>query len=211
VKPVATPEEEAAAEATIRVERADLINRAVKLIKPTAERREECVDAVVGAIYRVPNFFKEKVHDVYYSKTKVAKRVAGQLGLALRKVEALMRNPALDHDLRQTTIDPAELLRLARRCEEAAKTPSGDVPPMKPTAKLSAVIAAYYLMRIHAAERETVADATKGSRFCRLAALLYGTLPHGDPNADLSSQCKAYVRPFRAAGVIAKRKTRGTK
>jgi hypothetical protein len=52
--------------------------------------------------------------------------------------------------------------------------------------KRLAVAEAYQLLQKYGSKRVT---ATKGSKFCRVAALLYG-----DPEADLINQCKAYVR-----------------
>lgn len=171
----------------------DLVRRGVALLKPAADLRDDCRQAVEVALLEVPGTVDDVTHREY-SKTKPAKRAAAQLAVALRKLAAAVKNEDLDDDLRPSTVDANELVRLAHQCEKAATIPSGKTPRRKTLTKDLSAFWAYNLMLEYAGATEAE-NAKKGSRFCQLAALLFG-----EPAADLSNQCKAMIRRRKKSG-----------
>lgn len=170
---------------------ADLVRRAVALINPAADLRDEAKDAVSSALLDMPGVLDETLQPDWW-KTKPAKMAASRLAVAARRLAAALRDADLDDDLRPSNISADELTQLARRCDALVATPSGKTPRMKTWRKGLAVYYAYGLMQDYADPPSAVEDAKKGSRFCRLAAIL-----SGDPSADLHRGCRARLRDLR--------------
>jgi hypothetical protein len=107
----------------------------------------------------------------------------------LRRVEAALENKELDSALKGVARMrfPSERVReLARCCEDCAAARTGKLIRKRAAAKVGAVEHAMRLMIEYAMPYSEADNIKKGSRFCKLAALLFGS-----PAADLSNQCKA--------------------
>jgi hypothetical protein len=180
------------ASSAFRIKHGGAISRAVALIRPRGERQHDaCRDDIELAIFDAW-FPLHALHAVDHPRTKPAKTAARRLARALRRVEVVLKDKTLDFPIEITASFPRdELLKWGLRCENLAKTPSGRLIRRKAEAKRLAVSEAHSLMSRHG----TLDDATKGSRFCRLASLLYETTKaDGWPDADLANQCRAFLR-----------------
>lgn len=173
-------------EEAIRIAYAEPVRRAFALIKPKAEWRDACRDDVETALIEI-KFIIGQLRATSYPRTKLAKLAARRLARTLRRVETVLKDKNLDFYI-QRFFPRDELLKWKLRCEELAKTPSGNLIRTKAEAKRLAVMEAQSLMWKYGAR----VAATKGSRFCLLAALLYG-----DSKADLHNQCRAALRKKR--------------
>src|SRR5262249_36510496 len=87
---------------------------------------------------------------------------------------------------------PEKISDWIRQCDKLAKTPSGQ-PKKSSDPKLRAAKEALYLMHKYGAHVAT----TKGSNFCRLAAILYG-----DEKADMQHWCRRALKA--SADLVAK-------
>jgi hypothetical protein len=114
--------------------------------------------------------------------TKRAKRAAGSLAAALRRVE--MAADSKDLDMTVMCFPRKIISKWKRHSEKLAKTPSQKPAPNSDAKKRAAEYALGLLRKY-----DKHVATTKGSRFCRLAALLYA-----DPKADLHHQCRAVVK-----------------
>jgi hypothetical protein len=138
----------------------------------------------IGYALFIENFYA-------FGSTKADKRKARQIAKALRRVLVLVRG-FNKPDFPLVSFPFVELTKWKRGFGKMEETPSGKNTRMKSLNKRLAVAEAYHLLQKYGSKRVT---ATKGGKFCRLAALL-----HGDPQADLINQCKAYIRaPKRTA------------
>jgi hypothetical protein len=135
------------------------------------------------------------IEDFYaYGNTKADKTKARQIVKALRRVEVLVRG----FQKPNFPLRGFPFAELAKWKQVFAKTA---VPSSKKNTRLNAlkkrlaVAEAYQLLKDYGpARRRRGRDlpsitATKGGKFCSLAALLYG-----EPKTDLTNQCKAYIR-----------------
>jgi hypothetical protein len=162
-----------------------LANDAVELIAPEARERYECWCGVEDA-------FKEIGYALYLERfcattsTKSQRKVARQLAIVLKRIGNALPELFNDPDFPVRGFPKAELLKWRPILEEIGDSRPRKRPQMNALKKRLAVAEAHQLLRKYSSTRVT---ATKGGKFCRLAALLYG-----DPKADLINQCKAYIR-----------------
>ena len=90
-------------------------------------------------------------------------------------------------------ISPEQITDAVSYCEELRSAPSGKLMRKGAEEKRRAVHCAHALLTKY--NKSEAGNATKGSRFCKLAALLYGT------PVDLHHQCLAALRSFVKNGV----------
>jgi hypothetical protein len=178
-------------EEAIRIAYAEPVRRAFALIKPKAEWRDACRYDVETALIEI-KFIIGQLRANSYPRTKLAKLAARRLVRALRHVETVLKDKNLDFSIKKF-FPRTELLKWAVRCKGLVETPSGKLKRTNAEAKRLAVREANSLMRDYG-EPGAARDTTKGSTFCRLAALLYG-----DPKADLHNQCRAALRKKRGS------------
>jgi hypothetical protein len=166
-----------------------LVRRAVELIEPVEQERDEWCRLDVERAFS-DNRFALYLEDFYaFAKTKSQKKAARQLVSALRRVEIALPKLFNDHRFPPQGFPSHELKKWRSNFTKIAKTPSGKLTRIGAKRKRLAVAEAYKLLQKHSLTRIT---ATKGSKFCQLAALLYG-----DRKADLTNQCKAHIRALR--------------
>jgi hypothetical protein len=120
-----------------------------------------------------------------FGGTKADTGRARQIAKALRRVDNLVRGfNKPNFPLKGFPFD--ELTKWKQVFAKMEKKPSEEATRLNALKKRLAVAEAYQLLQKYGSERVT---ATKGGKFCKLAALLYG-----DPEVDLINQCKAYIR-----------------
>jgi hypothetical protein len=176
------------------IKRSKLIESAVSLIRPTAAKRDACRDDVARVTLQLvceKAFLdgKNKIH------TKEGKLAAGQLASALRRVEYALKAPELDSMLREiggALLRTEKVQDFTETCECFSRRPSPKLSRKAAEGKRVAVHAAHKLLLMYA-DGETVNAAKKGSKFCKLAALLFDS-----PAADLQNQCRAFLRGLTA-------------
>jgi hypothetical protein len=136
-----------------------------------------CVEDISFALL-IENFYA-------FGRTKADKMKARHIAKALRRVDDLVsgfQKPKL-----YLAGFPFEELRKWKRVFAKMEViPSGKITRLNALKKRLAVAEAYQLLQKYSSER---IRAVKGSKFCKLAALLYG-----HPEVDLINQCKAYIR-----------------
>jgi hypothetical protein len=139
----------------------------------------------IGFALFIENFY-------VFGRTKADKGRARQIVKALRRVDDAVRD--FDKPKFPFVGFPFDELRRWKRIfAKMEETPSEEITRLNALKKRLAVAEAYKLLEKYGSKRVT---ATKGGKFCGLAALLYG-----DPKADLINQCKAYIRtPTSTAG-----------
>jgi hypothetical protein len=162
------------------------IKRALKLIKPTREHTESCIDSIEWKMIE-PKFMLDQARIGY--RSKLSRTAARRIVVALRRVLHLLNSRHLDVSLR--FFPRAEIHKWKIHCEELAKANARKFPREKAEGKRLAAAAAYELLYFYQS-REVAEDASDGSRFCKLAALLYG-----EPTANLKNQCRAEIRKNR--------------
>jgi hypothetical protein len=132
----------------------------------------------IGVALFIENFYA-------FGRTKADKGRARQIAKALRRVDDLVRGfNKPNFPLVGFPFD--ELRKWKQVFAKMEEKPSEESPRLNALKKRLAVAGAYQLLQKYGSKRVT---ATKGGKFCRLAALLYG-----DPEADLINQCRAYIR-----------------
>jgi hypothetical protein len=163
----------------------DLVRRALTLIDPKAPARRDCRSDVERADVNIRLAILQGYH-ASVRRTKEAKKAAHRLATALRNVEGRYSDILKHFPVRG--FPRQELWKFRLGFERMANTPSGKLPRAGAEEKRLAVAAAHNLMRKYGAR----ITATQGSKFCRLAALMYRK-----PTADLHTQCKAHIRALR--------------
>jgi hypothetical protein len=166
----------------------ETIDTAIRIIRPTRSRVENCRRAIGGVVYQL------MIVDAYqripdHHKTKPAKKAASRLSLTFRRLERDLKDRNLDPKLARVFREHIPIERLkefSQTCDETSKTPSGKLTRKDTEAKKLAVKQAHRLLKAFASS-DVANDTTKGSRFCRLAGLLYGS------KVNLQHQCKAFV------------------
>jgi hypothetical protein len=176
-----------------RAENADLVRRALSLIEPERQWHDACIEDIEMAIVELQLDVSQLRNDTIHNNSKLAKRAARRLADALRRVEVVLKDKNLDASVHLSF--PRNKLRgWIERCDEKARTPSRKSKRTTAEAKRLAVMRACLLLFKHGTSG-AADDAARGSRFCRLAALLYG-----DPKVDLHNQCAAYLRDRKKWG-----------
>jgi hypothetical protein len=173
--------------------RTDIVHRAVALIDPDEHRRAECVTAVHVALSEI-RVTDAALHRVFDRRSKDAKRAAGRLHGSLHHVLRVLTDPHLpvnlvSHpDLNMTRLEMGHwLMRWQRRIEQE-RSKTGKPFRFPAEKKLLAAGQAHDLLRQF--NREI--SATKGSTFCKLAALLHGT-----PNTNFHNPCRRILDSVR--------------
>jgi hypothetical protein len=131
-----------------------------------------------------------------WGKTKADKRKASQIARALQHVSNLVREfNNMKGDFPLKAFPFAELTKWKQVFDKMAELSSKKNTQLNALKKRLAVAEAYQLLKKYGPARHRRGHdlpsitATKGGKFCRLAALLYGK-----PKTDLTNQCKAYIR-----------------
>ena len=190
--------------------RPDMVRRAVTVIAPAPARRAECEAKVRAAFAMVSN---NPFARMFHGNTKRAKLQAGRLSAVIRRLRATLGHPDLDKHLRSFFPDmdvPGILAKDFARTvplrspddwlqwhetgrwldewlerAEAAQSKKGKTIRLNATKKKQASLHAVHLLKVFKKEISTA----RGSRLCRLAALLYG-----QPRANLQKQCREVLR-----------------
>jgi hypothetical protein len=167
---------------------AELIKEALRILGDGA-RKAGAVQNIrynMQAVQRQKNY---KSSGDYGTLTKPQKTAARRLAAALRRVEVAAKNPNLAFDAQLIFSFDVEGFELMRRAAEAIAYQKLAPPSPADGAKSYAAKAAARLLLKHGLPL----NVTRGGKFCRLAALLYG-----DPKADLFRQCRATAKAARA-------------
>lgn len=174
-----------------RVNKKHLIDEAIKLLKPQSSQREACREEVERVTLRLASTNAWSRHKDLIS-TNDGKAAALRLAKALRIAERALKDLGAYGGVLYRFISREELLDATQYYEEAAKTRSGKLTRKGAKAKAEAVEQAMLLMIDYATPHGEADNIKPGSRFCKLAALLFGK-----PADDLSNQCKAAVSKAR--------------
>jgi hypothetical protein len=157
-----------------RINKAKLIGDIVKLLRPKEQERDACRDDVARVTLHVA-CANALMRAKDQGSTKPGKRAAGQLASTLRRIDAVLKNPALDSMLRafvraQTPADKSK--ELARSAEHFMTAPSGKLTRKTAEEKRLAIEQAHALMIKYSPSEAD--NAGRGSRFCKISAALYG-------------------------------------
>jgi hypothetical protein len=170
------------------------IDAAMAQIDPKIGLKDKCREAVTEAIITTSldgYFRRSKVS----TQTKTGKAALKSLARGFKLIDAALRNESLDPTIKGDVISsflpmpPSGLKDLATFLYELAehKTGRGTLTGEKTKAKKVAIGHAYQLL--YSFTNPSIAgDAKKGSRLCKLSAILLG-----DDKADLSYQCEEYL------------------
>jgi hypothetical protein len=172
-----------------RIKKAKLIDDIVKLLRPTEQERDASREDVARVTLHVA-CANALMRAKDQGSTKPGKRAAGQLASTLRRIDAVLNNPALDSMLRATVRaqTPADKSKeLARSAENFMTAPSGKLTRKTAEEKRFAIEQAHSLMIKYSPS--TAENAGRGSPLCKISAALYGK-----PDSDLSSQCMTFLR-----------------
>jgi hypothetical protein len=190
-----TPEE---ALAEWRNENAKQIDAAVKLLRP--ESRYDVETALIEMKYEY-----RQLRIGFIDKHKPAKLAARDLAKALERVQRLMKNKDLPIQLHLGLPDEA-IEKTLEACKKIATTPSRKIPRKKAELKRLAIRKAAACMSKHPIKRD---NASVRSTLVGLSTILWvvtvsekGTgqgSVYGDPKANLTSQCAAFLREARKA------------
>jgi hypothetical protein len=180
-----------------RIKRAKLIDSAVGIIKPVDVARNVCREDVARVTLGLMGE-KALLSGTNQIHTKDGKLAAASLASALRRVEAALKDPDLDAGLRGIFAwrFPADKVQnFTEDCEHYSTRPSPKLPRKGAEGKRAAVSAAHSLLLKYASGE--AGNPAKGSKFCKLAVVLYGAA-----DADLQSQCRAFLRGLKAAPLL---------
>lgn len=172
-----------------RNKKAKLIDDIVKLLRPKAQERDASREDVARVTLHVA-CANALMRAKDQGSTKPGKRAAGQLASTLRRIDAVLKNPALDSMLRaiaRTQIPADKSKELARIAENFTTAPSRKLTWKTAEEKRFAIEQAYALIIKYSPSEAD--NAKRGSRFCKISAALYGK-----PDSDLSNQCTSFLR-----------------
>jgi hypothetical protein len=172
------------------------IDNAVAIINPQPRQREACREDVERKSLRLFVGVGMMV-TVDLAKTKEGKIVLGKLATVLRKLQGVLVDPNLDGIVAVATvtrhISPEQITDAVSYCEELRRAPSGKLMRKGAEKKRRAVHCAHVLLTKY--NKREAGNAARGSRFCKLAAVLYDY----DKPVDLHHQCLAALREKRGA------------
>lgn len=159
---------------------------AKRIINAPEKKKDAFIRDVLRAMHDIGEAHAERA---FNTKRKSYKIAAGRLALAFRHVERVWTDKTLEFpsELQPNPWTLNKLIELAARCEEIEREPSGVVDRLAAEAKRDAVHHAYRLLKDYEVPISVPNDC-KG-KFCELAELLLN-----EPNTNLKSQCKAYIR-----------------
>jgi hypothetical protein len=180
------------------------VEKVLAIIGPNADRREVERSVFFACVFilRVKSFKEDKEKGRFGIATDAQKKVARRFAVELRRLARTVRNPNLikqslkDDEGNWTSEDPedfpfdaVELERWARQYEVASQKPltSKQFRASK-QAKRKAAREAAGLLEKH----ELPLKVSRRSKFCLLAALLYGA-----EGADFTHACRSYLRSAR--------------
>src|SRR6266567_6369923 len=157
------------------------VRKAMAIIGPKA--RESDVERTVhGATMAVARQKTWKQSGRYGTWTKAQKRAAGRVAAALRRLEAVLKDPDLEKYVRDSfPLDEIDFERWTTYCQKASETPLPKTWLRDPARREAAKQAARLLK-----QHDIPLRVTRRGKFCRLAALLYC----GDEKADLFYDCR---------------------
>jgi hypothetical protein len=156
------------------------IEMALELLEP---KQNAACRIHIELVLLVLAYFKNQDQLIAAPKSKAAKARAARLAAALRRVQRELKNDALY--FRDQKISADEISDWIKSYDALAATPSGP-PKRNADDKRRAVGSARSLLERYKQPIVT----TKGSRFCRLAAVLYGT-----PHANFQPYCRESNKP----------------
>jgi hypothetical protein len=171
--------------------RTSVVQKAVKLIDPDEHRREECFNAVHVALAGIKSS-EADLRRMWERNSTHGRRTAAKLETAIKRLLDILDKPTAPNLHKQAETKP--LLRLwQRRAGSVARDKI--TPPFRFNAqkKLTAAALAHNLLYQFNRDR----DMTEGSRFCQLAALLYGK-----PNANFHSPCRKILASDAGASLL---------
>jgi hypothetical protein len=167
------------------------LKNALRLVNPAARSKTQCLDQIESALLHV-----QLTYDIQKTavqpKSKAARKAARDLEGALKRVELMVKKPELDWAIRRYF--PHGVIKEWReRCEHASQKRTSEKRPERPSAlaKKTAAAEAFFLMFNHSSDPDRF-SAAKGSKLCRLAAILFGYA-----NAKLHNQCTLVVRDLK--------------
>ena len=155
----------------------DLVEAALDLLEDDAARAD------VEVVFLALAYHINQEQLTAAPKSKTAKASARRMAAALRRVQRELKNDALY--FRDQKISADEISDWIKSYDALAATPSGP-PKRNVDDKRRAVGFARSLLERYKQPIVT----TKGSRFCRLAAVLYGT-----PHANFQPYCRESNKP----------------
>jgi hypothetical protein len=179
--------------------RADIAHRAVWLINPDESMRSACINAVHVALVQL-TITDADLRYMARRQSKRAKRATDRLQKALKRLQAVLADPELPDDVRNAFPRPwtgpdvigiretDQLLTDWLNRADAALIRKEKLRQPKAMRKLVAAEQAFYLLK----RFNRKIAITKGSPFCRLAALLNGT-----PKADFQFPCREVSNRLR--------------
>jgi len=163
----------------------NIVQRAVALIDPGEDEklRAQCKNAVHVALSMTRGSAKD-IQRVAQRRGKPGKQAIARLYKVLQDLERAIGNPNLSRDL-QRVISPDDLASMINRVNEERITTDKQRYPYKASKKLAAAEEAHHLLQ----QFHKKISMTKGSAFCKLAALLYG-----EPHANLQWTCRRLLK-----------------
>jgi hypothetical protein len=177
-----------------RKRRQKQIDDAVAIIAPQLRQREACREDVERESLRLFVGVGMMVA-TDKSRTKQGKIAVGKLEQVLRRLRIVLADPHLDGVVAAATvtrhISSEEIADAVSYCEELRCAPSGKLTRKGADEKRKVVQCAITLLMKY--NKREAGNAARGSRFCKLAALLYGK------RTDLHHQCLAALREKRVA------------
>ena len=154
------------------------IDNAVAIINPQPRQREACREDVERKSLRLfggvgmMRFGDQR-------KTKEGKAAIGRLATVLRRLQIVLADPHLNGVVAAATvtrhISLEQIADAVRYCEELRRAPSGKLTRKGAEAKRRAVHCAHVLLTKY--NKREAGNAARGSRFCKLAAVLYDKPP----------------------------------
>jgi hypothetical protein len=173
-----------------RKRRQKQIDNAVAIINPQPRQREACREDVERKSLRL--FAGIGMMRSDQRKTKQGKIAVGKLAQVLRRLQSVLADPHLDGVVAAATvtrhISPEEIADAVSYCEELRRAPSGKPARKDAKEKRRAVHCAHALLMKY--NKRLAGNAARGSRFCKLASLMYDY----NKSTDLHHQCLKALR-----------------